>query len=50
MFRDRLLALLNNRTSTAVEYKHQNISAVMMRLGLRPIKGYQPELPARADR
>lgn len=42
MFRDRLLALLNNRTGTAVEYKHQNISAVMMRLGLRPIKGYQP--------
>jgi hypothetical protein len=42
MFRDRLLALLNNRTDTAVEYKHQNISAVMMRLGLRPIKGYQP--------
>jgi hypothetical protein len=42
VFRDRLLDLLNDRTSTAVEYKHQNISAVMMRLGLRPIKGYQP--------
>lgn len=41
-FRDRLLPLLNNRTAAAVEFKHQNISAVMMRLGLRPIKGYQP--------
>ena len=41
-FRDRLLPLLDNRSASSVEFKHQNISAVMLRLGLRPIKGYQP--------
>lgn len=42
MLRLEVLGQPYSRTATAVEYKHQNISAVMMRLGLRPIKGYQP--------
>jgi hypothetical protein len=39
--RKRLVPLLNNR-GAAVEYKHQNISAVLMKLGLPFIKGYKP--------
>lgn len=41
-FRKRLLPLLSNRSESAIEFKHQNISAVLMKLGLRPIRGYQP--------
>lgn len=41
-FRKALLPLLSNRSESAVEFKHQNISAVVMKLGLRPIRGYQP--------
>lgn len=41
-FRKSLLPLLSNRSESAVEFKYQNISAVLMKLGLRPIRGYQP--------
>jgi hypothetical protein len=41
-FRNALLPLLSNRSASAIEFKHQNISAVLMKLGLRPIRGYQP--------
>ncbi|MGK3954812.1 DUF3883 domain-containing protein [Arthrobacter sp. R4] len=41
-FRKALLPLLSNRSESAIEFKHQNISAVLMKLGLRPIRGYQP--------
>jgi len=37
--RQRLSA---NRTNSAIEYKHQNISAVMIELGLPYIRGYTP--------
>ncbi len=40
--RRALLPLLNNRTESAVEFKYQNISAVLMESGLRPIQGYKP--------
>ena len=38
----RLQQLLNGRTKAAVELKHQNISAVMIELGLPYIDGYKP--------
>ena len=41
-FRKALLPLLSGRIESAIEFKYQNISAVLMRLGLRPIRGYQP--------
>lgn len=42
-FREALLPLVDpTRTESAIEFKHQNISAVLMKLGLRPIRGYQP--------
>jgi Domain of unknown function (DUF3883) len=41
-YRKALLPLLANRSESAIEFKHQNISAVLMKLGLRPIRGYQP--------
>ena len=41
-FRKSLLPLLSKRSESAIEFKHQNISAVLMKLGLRPIRGYQP--------
>jgi hypothetical protein len=41
-FRKALLPLLSNRSESAVEFKYQNVSAVLMKLGLRPIQGYQP--------
>lgn len=41
-FRKALLPLLSSRSQSAVEFKHQNISAVLMEIGLRPIRGYQP--------
>src|SRR5262249_21758834 len=37
-----LLPLLNGRTDGSVEYKRQNISAVLVRLGLPYINGYKP--------
>ena len=37
-----LRKLLNNRSKSAVEFKHQNISAIMIELGLPPLPGYQP--------
>ncbi len=40
--RKALLPLLNNRSDGAVEFKHQNISAVLIRLGQPYIKGYLP--------
>ena len=40
--RDALIPLLQNRTESSIEFKHQNISAVLDRLGARWIKGYPP--------
>lgn len=41
-YRKALLPLLSGRSESAIEFKHQNVSAVMMKLRLRPIRGYQP--------
>ena len=38
----RLQAVLNGRTAAAIEFKHQNISAVMIELGFPYIEGYKP--------
>lgn len=38
----RLRALLTNRSKGAVEFKHENISALMIELGLPYIDGYKP--------
>lgn len=40
--RRRLLARLDGRSPSAVEMKHQNISAVLRDLGLHWLTGYQP--------
>lgn len=40
--RKALLPLLDNRSEGSVEFKHQNISAVLNRLGQPSIKGYLP--------
>lgn len=40
--RKALLPLLNNRSEGSVEFKHQNISAVLINLGQPYIKGYLP--------
>jgi hypothetical protein len=40
--RRRLLPLLDNRTNASVEFKHGNISAVMLELGIPYIRGYLP--------
>jgi hypothetical protein len=40
--RRAILPLLNNRSPASVEFKHQNISAVLARLGLPYINGYKP--------
>jgi len=42
MHRRALMSLLNNRTEGSVEFKHQNISAVLITLGQPYIKGYLP--------
>ena len=42
--RRALLPLLNNRSAGSVEFKHQNISAVLMGLGEDWISGYKPAL------
>lgn len=41
-FRQRILPLLHNRSAGSVEFKHQNISAVLAGMGLPFIKGYKP--------
>lgn len=40
--RKALMPLLNNRTDGSVEFKHQNISAVLIGMGIPYIKGYKP--------
>ncbi len=40
--RNSLLPLLNNRSEGSVEFKHQNISAVLAEAGIPYIKGYKP--------
>lgn len=40
--RRRLASLLNMRSDGAIERKHQNISAVLIKLGFRFIDGYKP--------
>ena len=40
--RKNLLPRLNNRSEGSVEFKHQNISAVMLGLGEPRIEGYKP--------
>ncbi|MBS1510116.1 MAG: DUF3883 domain-containing protein [Bacteroidetes bacterium] len=37
-----LFPLLNNRSEGSVEFKHQNISAALIKMGLPFIKGYKP--------
>jgi hypothetical protein len=40
--RKKLKPLLHNRTDGSIERKHQNISAVMIEMGLPYIAGYKP--------
>lgn len=40
--RRHLMELLSNRTAPAIERKHQNISAVLIELGMVYISGYKP--------
>jgi len=40
--RHSLLPLLNTRSESSIEFKHQNISAVLVRLGQPYIRGYLP--------
>ncbi len=40
--RRALLARLDNRSLTAIELKHQNISAVLIEMGIPSIDGYKP--------
>lgn len=40
--RTALIPLLNNRSNGSVEFKHQNISAVLTEMGYPFIKGYKP--------
>lgn len=40
--RRAIMSLLNNRSEGSVEFKHQNISAVLIELGQPYIKGYLP--------
>jgi hypothetical protein len=41
-FRQALLPMLNGRSEGSIEFKHQNISAVLANMGLPFIKGYKP--------
>lgn len=41
-YRSLLLPQLNDRSEGSVEFKHQNISAVLARIGMPFIKGYKP--------
>lgn len=40
--RKRLMPLLNGRSNGSVEFKHQNISAVLAEMGMPFIRGYKP--------
>jgi hypothetical protein len=40
--RRALIELLNNRSGGSVELKHQNISAVLIEMGIPYIDGYKP--------
>ena len=40
--REKVQPRLNNRSKGSIEYKHQNISAVMLEIGLPYIPGYKP--------
>ena len=40
--RRTLKSQLNNRSNSSIEYKHQNISAVLVELGLPYVEGYKP--------
>ncbi|MGZ5095046.1 MAG: DUF3883 domain-containing protein [Burkholderiales bacterium] len=40
--RRKLVALLNNRSEQSIEFKHANISAVLIELGFPYISGYKP--------
>jgi hypothetical protein len=40
--RKQLKSLLNNRSDGSIEFKHQNISAVLIKHGIPFIKGYKP--------
>lgn len=40
--RTALIPLLNNRSEGSIEFKHQNISAALIQMGLPFIKGYKP--------
>lgn len=40
--RSALLQMLDNRSAGAVEFKHQNISAILVELGCPYISGYKP--------
>ena len=40
--RRRLKAVLDGRSDGSIEYKHQNISAVLLSMGLPYIEGYKP--------
>src|SRR5690349_1285793 len=44
-----LLPLLHNRSRGAVEFKHQNISAVLIDLGVPYISGYKPAVNYQQD-
>lgn len=44
-----LLGKLNGRSESSVEFKHANISAAMLELGLPYIKGYQPRANFQRD-
>ena len=45
---ERLRELLDNRSRGAVEYKHENISAVLIELGMPYVKGYKPHFNVQA--
>jgi hypothetical protein len=47
--RRALLSKLNGRTEAAIEFKHANISAAMLQLGLPYIRGYQPRANFQRD-
>ncbi|WP_395702222.1 DUF3883 domain-containing protein [Aquabacterium sp.] len=42
--RARLLAQLRNRSAGSVEFKHANISAVMLEMGFPYLRGYKPRV------
>lgn len=47
--RRALLPKLNGRSEGAIEFKHANISAAMLELGLPYIRGYQPRVNFQRD-